>query len=541
MVIPELPTGYRFDERGLVWGTGARVVANFFLEPVKAYCYPGNTLPSFCDIAVVQGGRHIPLKNRVELSKLTAAWWKKPPPGCCYAPEARAPHRKMAALFHELLGRLEAVTIYQPATLGWDILPTGEHVYVTGGGAIGADGYLPKDQVWIPSTMARYQLETLPSAPEEDAAEYFWRLYRVLPGITDILLANTLAAVLFPCFKEAGIESRFPLVLEGPSEAKKTTLACLAGSLYNRKSDLRGSVATLTSTNRALERRGVELRHTTVVFDDLFPDGGGALEQKALSLIRNIANQVPRESCSGKALEGSAMECGAIITAEAFPNCERSTRTRCLRLALSGPVPNCLLLPIQERPELLGNAFQAFIMRTAGNFEKITRQITEDFQAYRKRRAQPEALPAASERLYEIGFVLYTALKVYFSQKYGPDSTKMKEELADFQKRLNQWIAWQLSPQAVPDRRRMIAAIAELVKQRPHEFLSRSGYVCIPLSRLCSLLQDFCGDETISKPDITRQLRAENLLSMDKCDVATKKIKGLGRCLYIDKRRLLQL
>lgn len=159
-------------------------------------------------------------------------------PGCCYEPGTRTPYRHMEALFQALLRNIEPVTIYQPDTLGWNILPTGEHVYVTGGGAIGKNGYISKDHVWVSGKLERYRLETLPLASKKDAAQYFWKLYRTIPGITDILLANTLAAILFPCFKEAGIESRFPLILEGSSEAKKTTLACLTNCLYNRKSRL---------------------------------------------------------------------------------------------------------------------------------------------------------------------------------------------------------------------------------------------------------------------------------------------------------------
>lgn len=354
-MIPELPPEYCFDERGLTWK--GRVVANYVLAPTKAYCCEGKHLPSFCDVVVLRGGQCIPFRNHVELAELTIAWWKSPPPGCYYDPGVRAPYRQMKMLFQFLLGRLEPITVFRPSSLGWETLSTGEHVYVTGGGVISANGYLPEERVWIPSTMTQYELETLPSASKENVSQYFWKLYRAIPGITDILLANTLAAILFPCFKEAGIESRFPVILEGPSEAKKTTLACLTGCLYNRKSNLGGNRVTLTSTNRALERRGIELRHTLVVFDDLFPDGGRALEQKALDLIRNIANQVPRQSCSGKALDGALIECGAVITAEAFPNCGRSTRTRCLRLPLGEPIPNGLLLPLQEQPELLGNVF----------------------------------------------------------------------------------------------------------------------------------------------------------------------------------------
>lgn len=535
-----LPSGFLFDARGLVREKDGAIIANFFLEPTKSYRQPGEVLPSFCDIAVVRDGKRIPFQSRVRLSALSPAWWKKTPPSCCYSPGARAPHRQMSTLFQMLLGNLEPVTIFRPEVLGWGMLPTGEHVYVTGDGAIGANGYLPKDQIWLPDTIERYRLETLPSASEEDAVQYFWRLYRALPGITDTLLVNAFAAILYPCFKKAGIEARFPIILEGPSESKKTTLACLTSCLYNRKSGLRNSIATLTSTNRALEKRGVELRHTVQIFDDLFPDGGGVLEQKALELIRNIANQIPRQSCSGKTLEGAAMECGAVITAEVFLNCGRSTRTRCLRLVLNSSIPNNLLLPLQEHPELLGNVFQKFIVRTAMDFEEVTRKISVDFQEYRNMRAQHTSGQVSSERLYEIGFILYTALKVFLEREYKPDSSITQEELSSFQSRLNWWINWQLSPQAVPGRGWLVVAIAELAKRFPNEFYRRPGYMCIQPERLCSLLQKYCRNEAITILDITRQLRSEQLLSMDKSKASTKKIKGLGRCLYINTQRLLQ-
>lgn len=533
-----LPNGFTFNGKGLTRESDNKVIANFYLEPLRAYRYPDSALPDFCDIVVVRAGQRIPLQTHVELTKLTVAWWKTPPPGCYYSQEVKAPYRQMYGLFQELLSKLETTVIFSPTALGWGTLPTGEHVYVTGGGAIGEGGYCSDNQVWIPNAMEKYRLETVPAASTEAAMQYFWRLHRAVPGVTDILLANTFAAILFPCFKEAGIEPRFPVILEGPSEAKKTTLACLTSCLYNRKSSLRGSIATLTSTHRALEKRGAELRHTVVVYDDLFPDGGSILEQKALELIRNIANQVPRQSCLGSALEGTAMECGAVITAEAFPNCGKSTRTRCLRLGLTGPIPNGLLLPLQEKPELLGNVFQTFIMQIAANYDKTAQKIAEDFQLYRYSRAQPGADAVSSERLYEIGFVLYTALKVFLSQRYGADSPLMSEELNSFQYRLNRWIQWQLSPQAAPGQGWLVAAIANLIGEYPGEFLKREGYACIQPTRLCYLLQKKCQNETITVPEITQLLRSEGLLSMDKSGVATKKIKGLGRCLYINMQKL---
>lgn len=541
MLVHDLPNGFAFDERGLIQTSGNRVIANYYLKPIRVYRHPSTSLPSFCDIELVWDGKYFRFQDRMELSELTDAWWKDSPPGCYYSQEVRAPYRQMKVLFHKLLGDLEPVEIFVPESLGWTMLPTGEHVYVTGSGAIGPDGYSPESQVWIPDALKKLkmEMETLPSASKEDAARYFWGLYRLIPGVTDILLANALSAILFPCFKEAGVESRFPIILEGHSEAKKTTLACLTSCLYNRKSDLRSCIAALTSTGRALEKRATNFRHMPLVLDDLFPDGGSNLEKKVLEFIRNIANQVPRESCSGNSLEGSTMECGAVITAEAFPNCRRSTRTRCLRLILKDPIPNNVLKPLQKCPELLGNSFQEFIMRVAGSFEEIVQQITDDFQGYRSGRAQLEAPSVSSERLYEIGFVLYTALKIYFEQEYEPDASIVEQELSRFQDHLNGCIAWQLSPQAAPGRGWLISATADLIKNYPKEFFYRAGCVCITPKHLCYLLQECYRDKTISVPDITRQLRSEDLLSMDKSEVATKKVKGLGRCLCIDLQKLM--
>lgn len=181
-MIPELPSGYRFDGRELIWEGNGKVIANFLLVPTKAYCRKGETLPSYCDIAVVREEKCIPFQSRMELPKLTTSWWKSPPPSCCYEPGVKAPHRQMERLFHTLLGKLEPITVFRPSSLGWETLPTGEHVYATGSGVISANGYLPEERVWIPSAMKQYELETLSLASKKDMSQYFWRLYRAIPG-----------------------------------------------------------------------------------------------------------------------------------------------------------------------------------------------------------------------------------------------------------------------------------------------------------------------------------------------------------------------
>lgn len=180
-------------------------------------------------------------------------------------------------------------------------------------------------------------------------------------------------------------------------------------------------------------------------------------------------------------------------------------------------------------------------MQVAGRFDEIVQQIADDFQGYRSRRARPGAPSVSSERLHEIGFILYTALKIYFEQEYGPEASIVKQELSHFQNHLTGCIAWQLSPRAVPGRGWLIAATAEIVRLLPKKYFCRPGYLCIPPQHLCYFLQKYCNDKTINESDIIRQLRNEDLLSMDKSGVATKKVEKLEnqRCLCINLQKLM--
>lgn len=533
---PQLPNGYRFTDGSLYQDSSNRPLSNFYLIPTAAYCLNGEPIPSFCDIGLCRGNKLIPLAQRISLTDLPLDLWKKPPPGCVLYPGTHGAIRHLQTLFHLLLDSLETTRIFQPTALGWTRLPSGEAVYTAGNGVIGADGFLAAEHIWIPEKLSGYRLEQAPSASPADAQEYFWTLFQAAQGITAILLANTLSAILFPCFKEAGLESRFPIILEGPSESKKTTLACLTSSLYNRKSALRSCMATLTSTKSALEIRGADLRHAVLIFDDLFPDGGNSLAQKALELIRDIANQRPREARSGKSVVGAELECGAVITAEEFPACGKSTRTRCLRLVLNEPILNQVLEPLQRQPELLGNVFMAFITYVAGHFGEISEQIKEDFQAYRARRSQPNAAAVPSERLAEIGFVLHTSLKIFLSIRYGPE--QMDGILDEFTRHLNSWIAWQLSPGASPEQNSITALLPSVIQNYPSAFIPKGGFFCIPLSKLCNLLQRYIPHRTITEKEVLAALRNEKVIRISKGGDPTEKIPGIGRCLYIDPRRL---
>lgn len=528
-----LPAGYFFNEN-LFRDNREQLIANFYLAPSAIYRLNGNSLPCFADIMIVRSGGSTPLSQHTALTDLTSQWWKTPPPGCVYFPGVRGAAKHLQTLFQLLLEQMEPVEIFQPDKLGWTWLPSGEPVYVTGNGAIGASGFLPPDHIWVPAELQKHLLEQASEASLRNATDYFWNIFLAIPGVTDILLTNALSAFLFPCFKAGGVNSRFPLILEGPSESKKTTLACLTSSLYNRKSSLWGGVVTLTSTKRALEQRGADIRHAVVVFDDLFPDGRNTLERKALDLIRDIANQLPREARSGNALTGATMECGAVITAEYFPDCGLSTRTRCLRLVLSDPIPSSLLTPLQATPELLGNIFAAFIAYIAAHFDEISAKIKADFQRYRAQRAQKDAPVVKSERLAEIGFILHETFRI-FLEAFPHEGGKIAQTFQDW---VNYRIDWQLSPEAQPGGDCLIALLPRIIHDNPRSFLFREGCACIRADNLRELVQRYCPQQTITLSCVFDTLRRANLLEMDRTGDSTRKIRGLGRCLCVSLQRL---
>jgi len=250
MTTQQLPLGYRYENGNLYQSGDEQPISNFYIVPSATYCVSAHALPDCADIDVVRNGERIPLAHRMKLVELTTAWWKRPPVGCAYCPSKRGAYRHLQSVFQCLLGELHPVPLFQPTALGWTRLPSGEPVYVTGSGAIGANGFLAANNIEIPEALQKYRLEKA-NATIGESLDYFWSLFDAMPGITDILLANSLSAILLPFFKAAGVEPRFPLLLEGPSETKKTTLACLTSCLYNRQTGLYSCVATLTSTSRS--------------------------------------------------------------------------------------------------------------------------------------------------------------------------------------------------------------------------------------------------------------------------------------------------
>lgn len=196
----------------------------------------GESFPFAADLEVLHGSNASPIK-KVLLQDLSEKWWKTPLPGCWYAPDRRRPARDLEVIFQNCFQETPVVEIIQASEIGWLELSSGRFVYVTGDSVIGVLG--EGENIWPPEDAGTLVFEQEAGCTIEAALSYFWELYGLFPGLTDILLVYTLSSFLSPLFREAGLVSRFPIILEGPTEAKKTTLAYRTCGAFRRRSNLR--------------------------------------------------------------------------------------------------------------------------------------------------------------------------------------------------------------------------------------------------------------------------------------------------------------
>ncbi len=527
MSITNLPSGYIFRPDGLY--RNEELISNFFVVPVIAYRKQGEPLPFACDIEIHRNGSVI-RQDRILLEDMTKKWWASPPPGCWYDTEAKKADKDVELIFHDALGQLSAVEVIVATSVGWLALPDGRNVYVTGNGIIGE----AVQDIWIADELKRFQIETDQRSSDADAVRYFWELFNLMPGYTDVLLVYMFSALLSPLFREAGMIPRFPLFLEGDTEAKKTTLACLTCGIYSRQTNPRSCVVGMTSSRSAIERRAKIMRNCILIVDDLFPDGGTPQSAKMLNLVRDLANQDAREIRSGNDVIRNNLDCGVVITGEYFPMCNRSTRTRCFRIKLPDMIPNSTLYPYQENASLLGNVVMMFLSHAVSHYTHLVEKISVDFQEYRVGRSDVDAQEVESERLFESGFFLSEALDIVLNAFPRDNEEYIMEQ---FQENVKEWIDWQLSPEAAPDLRDIAACIPDIMKKHPKSFSEHHGCWCIPPDKLCRLVQMRYGDKTITQSAIIKILRQRNALQMDKSGAATKKVDGV-RYLFLNPRRL---
>ena len=239
-----------------------------------------------------------------------------------YAGQSVRDHARQA--IQELSGDIPEHRIHLHT--GW-IEREGRHMYLTGNGAVAADGLVQGVDVKLKEVLAHF---AFPEPASPDALRVAVRASLDIvrlgpPTVTYPLLATAYRAVLGP--------ADFGLFLSGPTQIGKSEYAALAQQHYGRGFDSRSLPASWLSTGNALRELAFQAKDALLVIDDFAPSGSPAdvqrLNREAESLLRGQGNSSPRlrMRADGTVPAGRPSRATILSTGEDVPNGE-SLRAR---------------------------------------------------------------------------------------------------------------------------------------------------------------------------------------------------------------------
>ena len=252
-------------------------------------------------------------------------------------------------------------------------------VYLTSGGAVGADGF----EVDLGTELAKYSLPRTPENPRE-AMRASLRLLKIAPPTVTV----PLWAAMFraPLASACPIDSS--LWIEGLTGSLKSTIAALFLSHYGNFSDtsLPGS---WSSTANQLERRAFVLKDAPFIIDDYAPSGldSRELEAKATRLLRSQGNLSARSRLRSDLTERPGFPPRGIIigTGEQRPP-GHSILARTMLLDVDRSFVDMAALSMaQHTSAVLPHAMAGFIEWLAPQMDALPEILRQAFESVRHR------------------------------------------------------------------------------------------------------------------------------------------------------------
>jgi hypothetical protein len=256
--------------------------------------------------------------------------------------------------------------------------------YLTGSGAIGADGLRQDVQVELgQGHMSRYRMPpSLESEAVKAAAGRVWDLLAICPGKRQIgaaLLAAVARAPLGEC-----LPIDFAIFIHGMTGAKKSAITAIPLAFFG-DFNARRFPANFTDTDNDIEVKAFQAKDGVFVVDDFKPSvnqsEAAKLHAKAERLIRNTGNQ------AGRGRRGSELQAKAapynrsmtFITGEDLPK-GQSLLGRLLILELTRSDVDCnILTRLQHAAESgrLAGLMTAYLQWLAPRLDSLKQEFPE--------------------------------------------------------------------------------------------------------------------------------------------------------------------
>ena len=307
------------------------------------------------------------------------------------------------------------------AHTGWTRAEDERWVFLTSGGAVGAEGF----EVELAQDLRRY---SLPRNPENvrQAVELSLRLFDLAP--------LTVTAPLWAGIFRAPLASACPLdvslFLEGPTGSLKSTLAALLLSHFGNfeRTSLPGAWA---STANQLEHRAFLLKDVAFVVDDFAPSPLDAreLESKAARLLRAQGNLAGRGRLRSDLSEHITHPPRGLIiaTGEQHPT-GQSILARTLVLQLE---PNAVdlsrLADLQTLSGQLPHAMAGYVAWLAPQMNVLPALLAETFSGTRARAFERAGHLRVPEALAHLWLGLHSGLQ--FAEEIGAIASDRAAEL----------------------------------------------------------------------------------------------------------------
>jgi hypothetical protein len=318
---------------------------------------------------------------------------------------------------------------------GWRQIE-GNWGYLTGCGAITAEGFNTDVQVGLPAGIESFDLQARPGADDvEEAITASLRMLELAPAE----IAIPIVAAIWRAPLGEGCPLDFSVFLEGRTGTRKSEVAALAQGHFGVGFHGKNLPGSWSSTDNALEKQAFLAKDAVFVVDDFNPVGTqadvNAFHRKADRILRGQGNQAGRlRMRSNVTLRPSYFPRGLIIaTGEALPRGE-SLRARMLILEFGPSSVDLDVLTEMQNANvqgLLAKAMGAFIRWLAPQIDDLKEELP-------KRKVALRQLAVAAEKAHSrtpdivaslmLGLELFATFAVEVGVLAQEEATNLKEK-----------------------------------------------------------------------------------------------------------------
>ena len=302
--------------------------------------------------------------------------------------------------------------------LGFRVID-GELVYLTPGGAIGANGIVNGITVNFEDAadaLTQYTLQGAEGVTLEEAAKQSLLVLDVAKRDRTIpLFAFTMLSVLLDIFRRAHLSPGFSMVLVGRTGSLKSTLAALMLNFWGADFNTRNLTGSFEDTANSLGRLLFLAKDALFVIDDRYPSASKqenmAMESVQGKILRRSGNRSGRRRMRpNSTVRASDAPRGlALITSE-IATSGASAMARGLQIEVDrSDFDMKILTAVQEKRTMLPIAMRGFIQHICREVDELPKKIQEVYPQIREAFQLPGAHPQIAEQLAQ----LYMAVNLY--------------------------------------------------------------------------------------------------------------------------------